>query len=86
MPIFKELENSDQASPWRGKGGPLHTRTVKHPHPVTRAFIESARAAGYPLNPDYNGRDQEGADFLATGRVLAVEQVAGGGRPRRHLV
>src|SRR5262249_36114206 len=54
MPIFKEMENSDQRSARRGHGGPLHVRTIKHPHRITTAFVEAAVACGYPFNEDYN--------------------------------
>ena len=30
-------------------------------HPLTGMFLESAAAAGIPLNPDFNGAEQEGA-------------------------
>lgn len=64
MPIFRELEQSDQRSPLRGRSGPLHVRTVRRPHPLTDGFVESAFAAGHPFNPDYNGATQEGAGYL----------------------
>jgi choline dehydrogenase len=60
MPIFRDFEGSDQADPFRGQAGPLRIRTVKRPHAITQAFIQSACAAGYPFNEDYNGRSQEG--------------------------
>lgn len=60
MPVFRQFEHSDQHSPVRGQAGPLRVRTVKRPHPVTTAFLESARAAGHAINPDYNGETQEG--------------------------
>jgi len=62
--IFQEMECSDQPGPLRGRGGPLHVRTVKRPHDVTRAFLESAGAAGYPFNEDYNGPSQEGMSYI----------------------
>jgi choline dehydrogenase len=64
MPIFRDLERSDQASPLRGRSGPLHVRTVKRAHPLTAAFIESACDAGHPFNPDYNGQIQEGVAYV----------------------
>ena len=64
MPIFRELECLDQEAVLRGTQGPLYLRTVRRPHAITRAFVESARAAGQPLNPDYNGASQEGVGYL----------------------
>lgn len=63
LPIFKEMEHSDQPGSLRGHAGPLHVRTVRRPHPVTRAFVESAGAAGLPFNADYNGETQEGVAY-----------------------
>jgi choline dehydrogenase len=64
VPIFGELEASDQPGPSRGKAGRLHIRTVKRPHPVTQAFMKSAVACGYPFNEDYNGDTQEGVSYV----------------------
>lgn len=63
LPIFRELENSDQPGPSRGHHGTLHVRTVKHPHAITDAFVESAHAAGLPFQSDYNGEAQEGVAY-----------------------
>jgi len=63
MPIFRELECSDQSGSLRGHSGRVHVRTVKHPHPVTEAFLSSAQACGYPLNEDYNDGTQDGVGY-----------------------
>jgi choline dehydrogenase len=62
-PLFFEIEASDQRGPLRGRAGPLHVTTVKHPHRITEAFIRSAHAAGYPFNEDYNDCAQEGVAY-----------------------
>jgi len=63
MPIFREMECSDQLGPVRGQGGPLHVRTIRHPHGIVQAFAAAAHGAGFPYNPDYNGESQEGVAF-----------------------
>jgi choline dehydrogenase len=63
MPIFQKFERSDQPGVLRGREGSLHVRTVRRPHAITRAFVESACAAGVPFNPDYNDVAQEGVGF-----------------------
>jgi choline dehydrogenase len=63
MPIFQKFERSDQPGVLRGRDGWLHVRTVRRPHAITRAFVESARAAGVPFNQDYNDVAQEGVAF-----------------------
>ncbi len=64
LPLFQAMEHSDQNGPLRGRAGPLHVTTVKRPHAVTQAFVESARAAGVPFNDDYNGESQEGVSYM----------------------
>jgi choline dehydrogenase len=62
--IFCELEKSDQMNEMRGRSGPLHVRTVRQPHAVTRAFVESGLSLGHRFNEDYNSRDQDGISFI----------------------
>lgn len=63
MPLFSELETSDQENEYRGESGPLYVRTVRRPHLATQAFLQAAIACGYAFNEDYNGADQEGVSY-----------------------
>ncbi|WP_375174122.1 choline dehydrogenase [Pseudooceanicola sp.] len=65
LPYYKRLENwhdgghgGDPA--WRGTKGPLHVTRGSRVNPLTRAFVEAGRQAGYPVTDDYNGEQQEG--------------------------
>jgi len=60
IPIFRELETSDQMGPARGSSGPLRVTTVRPRHALSQAFIRSARGCGHPFNEDYNGPSQDG--------------------------
>lgn len=65
LPYFKRMEHwhgaHDGGDPdWRGANGPLHVTRGPRTNPLFKAFIESGRAAGYPVTMDYNGRAQEG--------------------------
>jgi choline dehydrogenase len=62
LPLFKAIEdNQAGADEWRGKGGPIHVSDMRaHVHPLTRRYLEAARQAGLPDNPDFNGATQEG--------------------------
>jgi choline dehydrogenase len=64
VPLFMEMENSDQKGASRGDRGPLHVATVRYPHAITEAFVKSASAAGAQFNEDYNGAEQEGVAYL----------------------
>ena len=62
LPYFKRMEHSHggQGPEWRGDKGPLHISRGPRSNPLFNAFIESGRAAGYPVTQDYNGEQQEG--------------------------
>ncbi|MCY0150458.1 GMC family oxidoreductase N-terminal domain-containing protein [Hoeflea sp. G2-23] len=63
---FREIECAaigDDAV--RGRSGPLKlfvpNKTV---HPLTRKWFESAQAIGLPMNPDFNGDNQDGVGLF----------------------
>ena len=61
LPLFRRMEdNARGADQFHGAGGPLRVENLRSPHPWTKAVIESAVAAGYPRNDDFNGARQEG--------------------------
>lgn len=65
LPCFKRVETClPGADDWRGGDGPITVRDVASAaHPLSRAFLAAAEAAGHRRNPDFNGRDQEGVGF-----------------------
>ncbi|MGO8946870.1 MAG: GMC family oxidoreductase [Ktedonobacterales bacterium] len=65
LPYFKKLEHYERgASDYHGVGGPLNVADLRYVNPLTRAFIESAGAAGYARNEDFNGATQEGVGIF----------------------
>lgn len=64
LPYFKRLETSARgASKYRGGDGPLHVlhvADVADQNPLARAYAAACIAAGYPLNPDWNGEHAGG--------------------------
>ncbi len=61
LPYFRRCEtwqNGEDA--WRGGTGPLGTEFAKTNDPLYDAWLAAATANGYPLTPDYNGKQQEG--------------------------
>ena len=65
LPYFKRLENWHDGghggdASWRGTEGPLHITRGQRDNPLTKAFVEAGREAGYPVTGDYNGHQQEG--------------------------
>jgi choline dehydrogenase-like flavoprotein len=64
LPYFKKAEaNEHGASELHGGEGPLHVSDRRSGIRVIEAWVESAVAAGYRANPDFNGPDQEGVGF-----------------------
>src|SRR4029077_12525728 len=65
LPVYKSQEDWEGgASTYRGAGGPIHIRRPKDPHPIARAFIESAREMGMPILDDLNGPMRSGAGYI----------------------
>jgi choline dehydrogenase len=62
LPVFRALEDCEVGDErWRGRGGPVHVSDMsRFVHPLTRRYLEAARQAGLPFNPDFNGETQEG--------------------------
>lgn len=61
LPYFKRAEHNERgADDWHGQGGPLNVMDLRSPNPVLPHFLKAGQEAGYPLNTDFNGPDQEG--------------------------
>jgi choline dehydrogenase len=62
LPVFKQMEGFAAGDPaFRGQSGPVHiTEMGSDAHPLCQPFIKSTVTAGLPLNPDFNGAEQEG--------------------------
>ena len=73
LPLFKRAENFERGgTDLRGVGGGLNVSDMSVRRPICDAWVEAAQAAGYPVNPDYNGPSQEGVGYfqLTTKRGL----------------
>jgi len=62
LPYFKRSEHNERGgSALHGTGGPLNVMDLRSPNRYASVFVEAAREAGVPVNPDFNGPQQEGA-------------------------
>jgi choline dehydrogenase-like flavoprotein len=62
LPVFKRSEDQQRgADAWHGVGGELTVSDLASPAAASRAFVESAVAAGLARNADFNGAEQDGA-------------------------
>jgi 4-pyridoxate dehydrogenase len=61
LPYFRRGESwQGGENPWRGGRGPVGTQFARTKDPIFDAWIEAARAAGYPITEDYNAKAQDG--------------------------
>ena len=64
LPYFKALENQARgADEFHGVGGALNVADSVSKPAINEDFIQSAVAAGYPENIDFNGPSQEGVGY-----------------------
>ena len=62
LPLFMRSENNEQfQNAFHGQGGPLNVTYPRFDSPLSQMFLDAAAQNGVPLNPDYNGADQEGS-------------------------
>jgi choline dehydrogenase len=61
LPYFKKLEDFDGgADAHRGTGGPVRIKSCAANGAIYDAFLKAGQEYGLRLNPDYNGKEQEG--------------------------
>jgi len=61
LPYFKRsMHNERGADPFHGIGGPLNVKDIESSLSTHEYFIQAGIEAGYPLNSDFNGAEQEG--------------------------
>ena len=66
LPYFRRAEGAsinDIDEEFHGRDGPLGVSRASA-NPLCDAYIAAADEAGIPPNPDYNGREQEGAGYF----------------------
>jgi len=65
LPYFKKSEDQERGeSEFHGVGGPLKVSDLRLRRPIADFFMQAATETGIPLNPDYNGADQEGVGYF----------------------
>ncbi len=65
LPYFKRMESyGGGGDEFRGDGGPLNVHRPTPDSPISLAFLEAGREAGYPVTDDINGYRQEGFGLL----------------------
>jgi choline dehydrogenase len=61
LPYFRQAENNERGeNTYHGVCGPLNVADGKAEFDVYHNYLRSALDAGFPYNPDFNGKQQEG--------------------------
>lgn len=61
LPYFKRSEGNERgANAWHAAEGPLSVSDQNWPNAGSLAFVEAARHLQLPINPDFNGSEQDG--------------------------
>ncbi|MER9820232.1 GMC family oxidoreductase N-terminal domain-containing protein [Mesorhizobium sp. M0129] len=69
LPHFRSIEHYDGGeSAGRGSDGPLPVTALAVRHPLSSAFIESAKSLGFPVLADINGRRDVGVGWFQQNR------------------
>jgi choline dehydrogenase len=64
LPFYRKAENFEGGGDaFRGSGGPQDISIVRTGDALLDDLLRAAEEAGYPRNPDFNGRSQEGFGF-----------------------
>jgi len=66
LPYFRRSETciGIGEDTYRGRSGPFTITANDEPDPLSDAFIAAAGSVGIPLNPDYNGAEQDGIAYV----------------------
>jgi len=61
LPYFRRAEHNERINDaFHGQGGPLNVMDLRSPNKYLASYIEAGHQAGYKVNDDFNGADQEG--------------------------
>ncbi|HOE43030.1 MAG TPA: choline dehydrogenase [Rhodoferax sp.] len=61
LPYFKRAEHNERgADAFHGSGGPLNVMDLRSPNRFGNLFVQAGAQAGFKVNADFNGADQEG--------------------------
>ena len=78
LPYFRKAEDQERgADEFHGAGGPLGVSDLRDRSSAARRVHRGAQEAGYPLNRDFNGAEQEGV-----GPLQLTMRGGGAARPR----
>lgn len=70
LPYFKSTQHQERGEDdFHGVNGPLNVADSSSKPPVHDSFISAAHQAGFPLNNDFNGKNQEGIGYYQVTQI-----------------
>ena len=70
LPYFKSTQHQERGeNDFHGINGPLNVADSRSKPPAHDCFISSAQQAGFPLNDDFNGENQEGVGYYQVTQI-----------------
>ena len=70
LPYFLKSENNETFhDAFHGRGGPLNVADSRTDNPFHQRFLDAAREARLPINPDFNGARQEGCGLYQVNQI-----------------
>jgi choline dehydrogenase-like flavoprotein len=86
LPYFIRSENNQRlGDAFHGQSGPLHVSDLVSDNPFQQHFVQAAREAGFPLNDDFNGAEQEGLGVYQVTQYQGQRWTAAHAYLRPHL-
>jgi choline dehydrogenase-like flavoprotein len=86
LPYFLKSENNETLhDAFHGQGGPLNVADLRTDNPFPQRFLDAAREAQLPLNPDFNGERQEGCGFYQVTQINGERCSAARAYLRPHI-
>lgn len=91
LPYFRKAEDQERGEDlWHATGGPLGVGDLRHASAMSKAFAEAGTALQIPLNPDFNGKSQEGLGLYQVTqrngqRCSTAVAYLGGAKARKNL-
>ncbi|MEX3974966.1 GMC family oxidoreductase [Paraburkholderia caribensis] len=93
LPYFRRAEGNERgADALHGADGPLSVSNLRFQNPFSHRFVNAAVEAGFPLNDDFNGPQQEGVGFYQVTQrdgqrwSVARAYIYGRARPNLHTI
>ena len=86
LPYFKHSENNEtHGGQFHGQSGPLRVSELRSDNPFQQLYVEAGRQAGFPINPDFNGPEQEGIGIYQVTQHEGERWTAARGYLRPHI-